>query len=50
MPKAFLIKIPTKNNLPEPNYEPKKSDWLVCPSSPEILLVETAVSKNLMGC
>ena len=48
MSKAFLAEIPTKNSLPEPNYRPKKSDWLICPF-PEILLVETAISKNPIG-
>jgi hypothetical protein len=46
--KTLLVEIATKNNLPELNYGPKKSDWLNC-SPPEILLVGTAMSKNLIG-
>jgi hypothetical protein len=36
------------NNFPGLNYGPKKSDWLNCPP-PEILMVETAMAKNLIG-
>ena len=37
------------NNPPGLNYGPKKSDWLNSPLPPEILVVETAMAKNLVG-
>src|SRR3990167_10534082 len=58
MSKASLVKIPTKNNLPRPNYGPKKSDWLICPPpksywlKPECqktLLVKMPTKNNLPG-
>ncbi len=60
MAKAFLIKIPTKNNLPEPNYGLNKSDWLICPPPPlksywlklqcqKTVLVEIPTKNNLPG-
>ena len=46
--KTSLVEISIKNNLSEPNWGPKKSDWLNS-GSPEILFVETAMAKNLIA-